>query len=186
VPDRPLPGRSLVSRRSVVDIVRSAVVTSYGVIGVDATPLERLLGWLDIREPGIRVRLDRGIEIDLHLVVGYGLPIAEVARQVDSAVRYAVRHALGHEVRRLTVHVAGLRYQPASVPPARDVHHAGVAASGPDAAATEPEAATVDADGHGRGEVASGEPAGTADGHDGRGATRSRRRRSSAGRPDDT
>jgi uncharacterized alkaline shock family protein YloU len=120
VPDRPLPGRSLVTRRAVVDIVRSAVVTSYGVIGVDARPLERLLGRLGLREPGIRVRLHRGLEIDLHLTVASGLPIAEVARQVDSAVRYAIHRSIGQDVRRLTVHVDGLRYHPASVPPPRD------------------------------------------------------------------
>lgn len=123
MPDRPLPGRSLVTRRAIVDIVRAAVVTSYGVIGVDAGAFERLLGRLGLREPGIRVRLDRGLEIDLHLTVGYGLPIAEVARQVDSAVRYAIRRSLGYEVRRLTIHVAGLRYQPASVPPSREQGH---------------------------------------------------------------
>ena len=47
--------------------------------------------------------------IDLDLTVAYGLPIAEVARQVDSAVRYALRRALGREVDRLTIHVDGLR-----------------------------------------------------------------------------
>ena len=37
------------------------------------------------------------------------MPVAEVARQVDSAVRYALRRALGREVDRLTIHVDGLR-----------------------------------------------------------------------------
>ncbi|MDQ2965766.1 MAG: Asp23/Gls24 family envelope stress response protein, partial [Chloroflexota bacterium] len=41
----------------------------------------------------------------------------EVARQVDSAVRYAIRRALGREVSRLTIHVDGLRYQPGGPPP---------------------------------------------------------------------
>ncbi len=178
--DRPLPGRSLVSRRAVVDIVHSAVVTSYGVIGVDARLLDRLLGRLGVGRPGIRVRLDRGIEVDLHLTVGYGLPIAEVARQVDSAVRYTIHRSLGHDVHRLTVHVAGLRYQPASVPPSREAAHeaspAEVETGSSDAAehepaTTEPEAAHET----GRG----------ADGRNGRGAARPRRRRVTTVRPDD-
>ncbi len=49
------------------------------------------------------------LAIDLDLLVAHGLPIAEVARQVDSAVRYAIRRALGREVDRLTIHVDGLR-----------------------------------------------------------------------------
>ena len=59
--------------------------------------------------------------IDLDLTVAYGLPIAEVARQVDSAVRYSLRNALGRDVTRLTIHVDGLRYQPGDLPAAR--HH---------------------------------------------------------------
>lgn len=120
MPDRPATGRSLVTRRAIVDIVRGAVLGSYGVTGVDAGLVERLLGRLGLREPGIRVRLDRGLEIDLHLTVAYGVPVAEVARQVDSAVRYGIRRALDREVRRLVVHVGGLRYQPASVPPTKE------------------------------------------------------------------
>ena len=37
------------------------------------------------------------------------MPIAEVARQVDSAVRYSIRRALAREIDRLTIHVDGLR-----------------------------------------------------------------------------
>ena len=116
--DRPAPGRSIVSRRAITDITRSAVRLSYGVTGVDAGPIERLRGRLGLGEPGIRVSLHHGIELDLSLTVAYGLPVAEVARQVDSAVRYGVRRATGAEVRRLTIHVDGLRYDPASLPPA--------------------------------------------------------------------
>jgi regulator of cell morphogenesis and NO signaling len=47
---------------------------------------------------------------------GGALPIAEVARQVDSAVRYSIRNALGRDVTRLTIHVDGLRYQPGDLP----------------------------------------------------------------------
>ena len=50
------------------------------------------------------------------------MPIAEVARQVDSAVRYAIRRALGREVDRLTIHVDGLhsRRRARRRPSARD------------------------------------------------------------------
>jgi uncharacterized alkaline shock family protein YloU len=106
-----------VTRRAVADIVRAAVVTSYGVTGLRADgPFDRLLGLFRLRDPGIRVSLAEGIAIDLHLIVGVGLPIAEVARQVDSAVRYAVRRTLSREVDRLSIHVAGLRFEPTSVP----------------------------------------------------------------------
>jgi hypothetical protein len=88
----------------------------------------RVLERLGFMQPGIRVSFggsdmrvlaaddEARIDINLDLTVAYGVPIAEVARQVDSAVRYAIRRALGREVARLTVHVDGLRYQPGDVP----------------------------------------------------------------------
>jgi uncharacterized alkaline shock family protein YloU len=113
-----MPGRSLVTRRALVDIVRVATLGSYGVTGFAAAPVERLFGRLGFRQPGIRVRLDDGLDLELDLTVAYGVPVAEVARQVDSAVRYALRRALSREVARLTIHVGGLRFSPGVAPPA--------------------------------------------------------------------
>jgi uncharacterized alkaline shock family protein YloU len=118
VPTTAMPGRSLVTRRALVDMIRVATLGSYGVTGFAASPLERLRGRLGLRQPGIRVRLDDGVEIELDLTVAYGVPIAEVARQVDSAVRYSLRRALAREVGRLTIHVGGLRFSPGTEPPA--------------------------------------------------------------------
>jgi uncharacterized alkaline shock family protein YloU len=116
VPTRPTvstPGRSLVTRRAVVDIVRAATLGSYGVVGLTGGgPAGWLADRLGLGRRGIGVELESGLTIELDLVVGHGLPIAEVARQVDSAVRYAVRQALGREVERLTIHVGGLRVVP--------------------------------------------------------------------------
>jgi uncharacterized alkaline shock family protein YloU len=120
---RPTPGRSLVTRRAVADIVRTATLGSYGVTGFAGGPIARLVGTLGIRQSGIVVRLGRrgdrkGLHIELDLTVALGVPVAEVARQVDSAVRYAIRQALGQEVARLVIHIDGLRLQPGTVPEA--------------------------------------------------------------------
>ena len=116
VPTHPTPGRSLVTRRAIGDVVRAATLGSYGVTGFAANPVARLAGALGLGQPGLRLDLSHGIAIDLRLTVAYGLPIAEVARQVDSAVRYAVRRSTGREVDRLTIHVGALRYQPGGLP----------------------------------------------------------------------
>ena len=42
VPTNPTPGRSLVTRRAVVDIVRAATLGSYGVTGFAGGPIGRL------------------------------------------------------------------------------------------------------------------------------------------------
>ena len=105
---RPTPGRSLVTGRAIADIVRSATLGSYGVSGFAGGPLGRLLARVGLRQPGLTIRIEDGIEIELDLEVALGVPVAEVARQVDSAVRYAVQSALGRPVGRIVIHVDGL------------------------------------------------------------------------------
>ncbi len=119
----------MVTRRAIVDIVRTATLGSYGVTGFSGTPLERLLGWLRLGQPGIDVHLGDGLDIDLDLTIAFGVPIAEVARQVDSAVRYAIHRALERDVRRLTIHVDGLRFAPGEPPPS--IVHSDEAPIGP-------------------------------------------------------
>ena len=122
MPTASTPGRSLVTRRAVIDLIRTAALGSYGVTGLGRRGLRgAIVEWFGIGPPGIQVTFDRAardpkLAIDLYLTIAYRVPVAEVARQVDSAVRYAVRMALGIEVDRLTIHVEGLRYQPGSLP----------------------------------------------------------------------
>ena len=125
MPTNPTPGRSLVTRRAVVDVVRAATLGSYGVTGFAGGWLGRLRELFGLGQPGIVVTFGPppaagvtrpDLTIDLDLTVAYGLPIAEVARQVDSAVRYSIRNALGRDVTRITIHVDGLRYQPGDLP----------------------------------------------------------------------
>ena len=109
-PPNPTPGRSLVSRRAVVDVVRAATLGSYGVIGFAGGGLAGRVGErLGLPPHGLEVRIAGRLEIDLDLIVAHGVPIAEVARQVDSAVRYAIARTLDCDVDRLTIHVDGLR-----------------------------------------------------------------------------
>jgi uncharacterized alkaline shock family protein YloU len=118
MPERSAAGRSFASRRAIEEIVRAAVLGSYGVVGfVDDDRLGRLRRLVGLGGSGVRVRTVPSFSVDLRLTVAFGLPVAEVARQVDSAVRYALRRALAREPDRLTIHVGRLRYEPSSVPP---------------------------------------------------------------------
>jgi uncharacterized alkaline shock family protein YloU len=142
MPERSVAGRSFASRRAIEEIVRAAVLGSYGVVGfVDDDPLGRIRRLVGLGGSGVRVRTAPVFSVELRLTVAFGLPVAEVARQVDSAVRYALRRALDREPDRLTIHVGRLRYEPSSVPPSslpdasREtptvVGHQGGAGSGP-------------------------------------------------------
>ena len=69
VPTQPTAGRTLVTRRAVFDIVRTATLGSYGVTGFASGPLDRLLGWLGFGHPGIAVHLGETLDIELDLTV---------------------------------------------------------------------------------------------------------------------
>lgn len=117
MPTSPTAGRSLVTERAVVDLVRSATLGSYGVTGFGGRRLDRWLGRFGLAQSGIVVRRSDPFDVELDLTVAYGVPVAEVARQVDSAVRYALRRALDVDVRRLMIHIDGLRFGPGGAPP---------------------------------------------------------------------
>ena len=118
MPDQAIGGRALVTRRAVIDIVRGVTLRSYGVAGFAGSWADRVLGWIEQRPGGLRVSVAGGtLSIRLHLRVAHGLPVAEVARQVDHAVRHAIRVALGREVDRLTIRVAHLELHPGGEPP---------------------------------------------------------------------
>ncbi len=135
MPERSVQGRSLVSRRAIEEIVRSAVLGSYGVVGLaDDAGLARVARLVGLGGSGVRVRPDDPFSIDLRLTVAYGMPVAEVARQVDSAVRYALRRTLDREPERLTIHIDGMRYEPSSVPPTEGIEDEGSGGPSPVAA----------------------------------------------------
>ena len=120
MPERSVAGRSFASRRAIEEIVRIAVLGSYGVVGfVDDEPIGRIRRRVGLGGAGVRVQTSPAFTVDLRLTLAFGLPVAEVARQVDSAVRYALRRALDRDPDRLTIHVDGLRFEPSSAPPTR-------------------------------------------------------------------
>jgi uncharacterized alkaline shock family protein YloU len=108
----PVPGRSLVTKRAMRDLVRSATLSVYGVSGfAGGGPLGPLLERLGIAQPGLHLEIGEELTVDLQLTVAYGLPIAEVARQVEAAVRYTLRNAVGREPDRVTIRIGRLRHE---------------------------------------------------------------------------
>ena len=118
MPEQTIGGRALVTRRAVIDIVRRVTLGSYGVAGFAGNWADRVLGWIEQRPGGLRVSVAGDeLAIRMRLRVAHGLPIAEVARQVDLAVRHAIRTALGREVDHLSIRVARLELHPGGEPP---------------------------------------------------------------------
>jgi uncharacterized alkaline shock family protein YloU len=58
---------------------------------------------------GVQVHIDEDqIVIDLYVVLEYGVPIAAVARNVMSGVKFSVEKAVGVPIAGVNVHVQGL------------------------------------------------------------------------------
>ena len=135
----PLPGRSLVTRRAIRDLFRTAVVSVYGVTGfASGGPVGRLRERLGLGSRGIRLELEPELVVDLRLTVAYGLPIAEVARQVESSVRYALRNGVGRDPDRVSIRIGRLVHEhgiaPAPEPASGEPRPSDLAASGTDVA----------------------------------------------------
>jgi uncharacterized alkaline shock family protein YloU len=113
----PTPGRSLVTRRAIRDLVRTATLSTYGVTGFSGGgPLGALLARLGLAHPGLRLEVGDTLAVDLDLDVAHGLPVAEVARQVDASVRYALVDALGREPDRISIRIGHLRHEHGQAP----------------------------------------------------------------------
>jgi uncharacterized alkaline shock family protein YloU len=112
VTDEP-PGRGLASRRAVAEVVRRAALRSYGVIDVrERRWWQDLPARAGLGVRGVRVRARPALSVELHLRIALGVPIAEVARNVEEAVRYSVRTSVGREIQALEIHVDGVRAAP--------------------------------------------------------------------------
>jgi uncharacterized alkaline shock family protein YloU len=106
-------GRITISSGAIAQIVGETALECYGVVGMAARgpvgSVGRLLG---------RERATRGIEIgrdgddvtiDLHVVVEYGLNLAEVASTIRNRVSYEVGRLTGLPVRSVEVHIDDVR-----------------------------------------------------------------------------
>ena len=108
-------GRITISSDAIAHIVGETALECYGIVGMVARgpvkgSVRRLLR-RDATTQGIQVALaaDGGVTVDLHVVVEYGLNLAEVAGTVRSRVAYEVERLTGLPVRAVEVHVDDVR-----------------------------------------------------------------------------
>jgi uncharacterized alkaline shock family protein YloU len=107
-------GRITISREAVAQIVGHTAAECYGVVGMAGRPglaaARRLLA-RDRATQGIDVSAadGGGLVIDVHVVVEYGLNLAEVAATLRSRVGYEVERLTGLVVAAVEVHIEDVR-----------------------------------------------------------------------------
>jgi uncharacterized alkaline shock family protein YloU len=106
--------RVLVSDEALASLVGLAAHEVPGVVGMAPANigegLRRILGLAQVRE-GVGIQHPNGdarADIDIHVVVAYGVNIPVVADSVRDRVRYASRRYSGIELDEVRVHVDGV------------------------------------------------------------------------------
>ena len=105
-------GRITVSTGAITQIVARTVARCYGVVGMKGGARAKV-GRLLPRSratPGITVSGEGdSVSLELHVVVEYGLNLAEVAATIRSQVQYEVERLTGLRVVSVDVHIQDVR-----------------------------------------------------------------------------
>ena len=103
-------GKITISSDVVAAIVGQTAQEAYGVVGMASRGRVRRLLSRDRATQGIVVgRTDGGVTIDLHVVVEYGLNLAEVASTIRNRVTYEVQRLTGLDVAAVEIHIEDVR-----------------------------------------------------------------------------
>jgi uncharacterized alkaline shock family protein YloU len=103
-------GRIAISSDAIAQIVGHTAPECYGVVGMAAKGRVGRLLPLDRLKQGITIGGgSEGLQIDLYVVVEYGLNLAEVAAAIRSRVAYEVERLTGLPVAAVEVHIQDVR-----------------------------------------------------------------------------
>lgn len=104
-----------ISNEVIASIVGGKAVECYGIVGMASRQQVRdgiaeILGHENYAK-GIVVREDKGVlDVDMHIIVSYGVKISEVAQNVQSTVKYTLENTLKLKVNSVNIFVQGVRF----------------------------------------------------------------------------
>ncbi len=106
-------GDITVEREVVETIAGLAALDCYGLVGMVAhniqSGISNILGLESIRK-GVEVKNSSdGLIVDVHVIVGYGIKISEVASNVMQKVSYVLEKSAGIPVAGVNVNIKGVK-----------------------------------------------------------------------------
>ena len=107
-------GSISVSEEAVASLAGGVITESYGVVGMASKQILKD-GWAELLKKenytkGVVVRNGKaGLEIDLYIVVSFGVKISEVVTEAQKKVKYMLEMSLSQEVAQVNVFVQGVR-----------------------------------------------------------------------------
>lgn len=107
-------GKIAISNTVIARIAGAAAMEVFGLVGMSSRQqlkdgFAELLGKENLAR-GIEVHINgHEVEVDLHIIVGYGTKISEVAHNVQQRVKYTLAEIVGIDVNRINIFVQGVR-----------------------------------------------------------------------------
>jgi uncharacterized alkaline shock family protein YloU len=105
-------GSIIIQKDAIASIARQSTLQSYGVVGLAPRNIFETIQQLLKKDAkyGVKVDVEQNkLIIDLYIVVEYGTRIKSITNSIVNSVKYNVEKTVGLAVRRINVHVRGLR-----------------------------------------------------------------------------
>lgn len=107
-------GSISVSEEAIANLAGGVITECYGVVGMASRQVLRD-GWCELLKKenyakGVVVRrTDAGLEIDLYIIVSFGIKISEIVQEAQKKVKYILEKSLSEEIAAVNVFVQGVR-----------------------------------------------------------------------------
>ena len=106
-------GQITISEDVLLKVAGYATLECYGIVAMSSKRAkDGFVEWLGRENltKGVRINItDDGIDIDLFIIVEYGISIVEVCKIIKSQVCYKIENMTGAKVRRVNISVEGIR-----------------------------------------------------------------------------
>ena len=106
-------GLITISEDVLLKVVGYAALECYGIVAMSSKRAkDGFVEWLGKENltKGVQVNItEAGIDIDLFIIVEYGISIVEVCNIIKSQVCYKIENMTGAKVRRVNISVEGIR-----------------------------------------------------------------------------
>lgn len=106
-------GTIYISDEVMLKVVGYAALECYGIVAMASKrATDGIIEWFgkENLSKGVHVNLvDDMLDVDLYIIVEYGISIAEVCKTIIQTVRYKLESMTGVKVRKINISVEGIR-----------------------------------------------------------------------------
>jgi uncharacterized alkaline shock family protein YloU len=107
-------GSISVSEEAIASLAGGVITECYGVVGMSSKQVLKD-GWAELLKMenygrGVVVKNTAdGLQIDLYIIVSFGVKISEVVQEAQKKVKYVLEKTLSQDIARVNVFVQGVR-----------------------------------------------------------------------------